>query len=51
MIERFNQDCGRLTEFDDVLIRKAIECIRVMSKTEIIVIFRGGYEVKVEVEK
>ncbi|MBR2305270.1 MAG: recombinase family protein [Ruminococcus sp.] len=51
MIERFNQDCGRLTEFDDVLIRKAIECIKVMSKTEIIVIFRGGYEVKVEVEK
>lgn len=51
MIERFNQDCGRLTEFDDVLIRKAIECIKVMNKTKIIVIFRGGYEVTVEVEK
>ncbi len=51
MIERLNQDCCRLTEFDDVLIRKAIECIKVMNKTEIIVIFRGGYEVTVEVEK
>ena len=49
--EKLNLDCCRLTEFDDVLIRKAIECIKVMNKTEIIVIFRGGYEVALEVEK
>ena len=51
LVEKINLDCCKLTEFDDVLIRKAIECIKVMSKTEIIIIFRGGYEMKVEVEK
>ncbi len=41
----------QLEAFDDVLIRKLIECIKVISKTEIIIIFKGGYEVKAEVEK
>ncbi len=41
----------QLEAFDDVLIRKLIECVKVISKTEIIIIFKGGYEVKVEVEK
>ena len=31
----------RLTEYDDILTRKLIECIRVKSKTEITVIFKG----------
>ena len=39
-----------LETFDNVLIRKLIECIKVLSKTEILVIFKGGYEVKVEIE-
>lgn len=51
LMERLAQDCGKLTDFDDVLIRKAVECIKVISKTEITIIFRGGYEVSVEVEK
>jgi len=41
----------QLEAFDDVLIRKLIECIKVLSKTEILIIFKGGYEVKTEVEK
>ncbi len=41
----------RLAEYDEVIVRKLIECVKVMSKTEIIVIFKGGYEVTVEVEK
>lgn len=41
----------QLEAFDDVLIRKLIECVKVISKTEIIIIFKGGYEVKVEVDK
>ena len=41
----------RLTEYDEVIVRKLIECVRVMSKTEITVIFKGGYEMTVEVEK
>lgn len=36
--------------FDNVLIRKLIECVKVLSKTEILVIFKGGYEVKTDIE-
>ena len=39
-----------LETFDNVLIRKLIECIKVLNKTEILVIFKGGYEVKAEIE-
>lgn len=39
-----------LETFDNVLIRKLIECIKVLSKTEILVIFKGGYEVKTNIE-
>lgn len=35
--------------FDNVLVRKLIECVKVLSKNEILVIFKGGYEVKTEV--
>ena len=40
-----------LKAFDDVLIRKLIECVKVISKTELLIIFKGGYEVRVEIEK
>lgn len=43
---RFELDC-----FNDVIIRKVIECIKVLSKTEILIIFKGGFEVKTEIEK
>ena len=39
-----------LETFDNVLIRKLIECVKVLSKTEILMIFKGGYEVKAEIE-
>jgi hypothetical protein len=39
-----------LETFDNVLIRKLIECIKVLNKNEILVIFKGGYEVKTEIE-
>lgn len=39
-----------LETFDNVLIRKLIECVKVLSKTEIMVIFKGGYEVKTDIE-
>lgn len=35
----------------DMLLRKLIECIKVNSKTEITIIFKGGIEVIVPVEK
>ena len=39
-----------LETFDNILIRKLIECIKVLNKTEILVIFKGGYEVKAEIK-
>lgn len=45
-----NNSC-ELTEYKDMLIRKLIECVKVNSKTEITIIFKGGYEVIAEVEK
>lgn len=39
-----------LETFDNVLIRKLIECIKVLNKAEILVIFKGGYEVKIDIE-
>lgn len=41
----------RLKDFDDVLVRKLLECVRVVDKTHIQVIFKGGCEVSAEVEK
>ncbi len=40
-----------LDRFNDVIIRKVIECIKVLSKTEILIIFKGGFEVRTEIEK
>ena len=37
-----------LQQYDDVLVRKVVECIKVLSKEEISVTFKGGYEVKSE---
>lgn len=37
--------------FDNVIIRKLINCIKVLSKTEILIIFKGGIEVKTIIEK
>lgn len=39
-----------LETFDNVLIRKLIECVKVLGKSEILVIFKGGYEVKIDIE-
>lgn len=49
--EELSRHGERLEEYDDVTVRKTIECIRVMSKTEISIIFKGGFEVIAEVEK
>ena len=45
-----NSSC-ELTEYNDMLIRKLIECVRVVCKTEIQIIFKGGKETTVTVEK
>ena len=40
-----------MTEYDDVIVRRLLECIRVIDKTHLQIIFKGGYEVTVEVDK
>ncbi|MGN0463838.1 MAG: recombinase family protein [Acutalibacteraceae bacterium] len=34
-----------LSEYDDLIVRRLIECIRVMSDKRIVIIFKGGYEI------
>ena len=50
IMQMIEQEKFELETFDNVLIRKLIECIKVLSKTEILVIFKGGYAVKAEIE-
>ena len=38
----------QLEQYDDILVRKVIECVKILSKEEISVTFKGGYEIKVE---
>ena len=40
-----------MKEFDDVTVRHLLECVRVIDKTHIQVIFKGGYETNVEIDK
>ena len=35
-----------LEQYDDVLVRKVVECVKILNKEEISVTFKGGYEVK-----
>ena len=50
IIDMIEHEKFELETFDNVLIRKLIECVKVLSKTEILVIFKGGYEVREEIE-
>ena len=50
IIDMIEHEKFELETFDNVLIRKLIECVKVLSKTEILVIFKGGYEVRTEIE-
>ena len=49
IMELIDNEKFELETFDNVLIRKLIECVKVLSKTEILVIFKGGYEVRAEI--
>ena len=50
-VEGIGEMENTMTEYDEVAVRKMIECIRVISKTEIQIIFKGGYECNAVVEK
>lgn len=38
----------QIEQYDDVLVRKIVEYVKVLSKEEISVTFKGGYEVKID---
>ncbi|MCR5142363.1 MAG: recombinase family protein [Ruminococcus sp.] len=50
-VEELGQYQMHKEEYDDIAVRKVIECIRVLSKTEIQIIFKGGFEVNAAVAK
>lgn len=37
-------------EYDDVVVRRLVECIRVMKNNKIIVSFKGGLQVEEKIE-
>ena len=51
VLETIDKSSCQLPEYNDLLVRKLIECVKVISKTEIQIIFKGGIETTVEVEK
>lgn len=49
-MEMIEDEKFTLEVFDNIIIRKLIECIKVISKEELLIIFKGGVEVKAEIE-
>lgn len=45
------QEQFQVEVFDNVIIRKLIDCVKVLSKEELLIIFKGGVEVKAQMEK
>lgn len=43
-----NNTSFELEEYDDVLVRKIVECVKIINQSEITVTFKGGYEIKSE---
>ncbi|ADU24250.1 recombinase family protein [Ruminococcus albus] len=50
-VEGIGEMENTMVDYDEVAVRKMIECIKVLSKTEILIIFKGGYECNAVVEK
>ena len=50
IIDMIENEKFELEIFDNVLIRKLIECVKAINKNQITVIFKGGYEVNVDIE-
>jgi DNA invertase Pin-like site-specific DNA recombinase len=41
----------KINEYDDIIVRKLIQCVKVINKSEIKVIFKDGHEVNEEVKR
>ena len=40
-----------IVKYNETAVRKVVECVKVVSKTEIEITFKGGFDMTVEVEK
>ena len=40
----------QLEVFDDIIIRKVLDCVKVLGKTELLVVFKGNAAVNVVIE-
>lgn len=40
-----------IIKYKETAVRKVVECVKVVSKTEIEITFKGGFDMTVEVEK
>ena len=49
-MEVIEQEKFKLEIFDNIIIRKLIECVKVLSKEELLIIFKGEVEVKANIE-
>ena len=49
-MELLAQERFQVEVFDNVIIRKLIDCVKVLSKEELLIIFKGGVEVKAKME-
>ena len=45
-MEMIEDEKFTLEVFDNIIIRKLIECVKVLSKEELLIIFKGGVEIK-----
>ena len=50
IFDRIDHTECAVKKYNDLLVRKTIECIKAISKQEIKIIFKGGFEVKAEIE-
>lgn len=50
-MEALEHENFELEVFDNIIIRKLIECIKILGKTQLLIIFKGGIEVKAEIEE
>lgn len=49
-MEMIENEKFKLEFFNNIIIRKLIDCIKVISKTNLLIIFKGGVSVKIEME-
>lgn len=40
-----------IVKYNETAVRKVVECVKVISKTEVELTFKGGFDMMVEVEK